>query len=273
MVINETLTELTAIRLKLLTIVSRKIAVSRTSNLNAEMDNRLRVDINEITQLFDSFESRLRESESIYYTYLRNADHDTLCSNRAVFPIVLNVQLSYGTSILKTDIVINERFLYKEIIDAQFRHFILLMASQYEVIVRLAEILIRKIVLHTPDQRPSSTTLSNYIILLKSLVGLRYRKHDDLYNCIDSNDPFLSQYLPTVTYLRNIYIHGYSVNLESDGVTYNINKCKPPLSLNSPLLNIVDFSSAVMTGSRSFFLEMLDALEKSIRHPARFIPA
>jgi len=28
-----------------------------------------------------------------------------------------------------------------------------------------------------------------------------------------------------------------------------------------------------MTGSRKFFLEMLDALEKSIKHPSRFIPA
>jgi hypothetical protein len=271
--INEALTDLTAEIAKIETSVTKKIAASMTTNLNSDIDSKLKIDINVIKQLLSSFESRLRECEMIYYTYLRDPDHAILSGSSAGLPLDYNIKFNYGSCLLEKDMNINDKTFYREIVDAQFRHFILAMASQYEVIVKLAEILVKKVIIHLPGKRPLSAPLDTYIGYLKGLVDLKYRKQDGIYHCIITHEPFLSKYLPTISRLRNSFIHGFSVNLQSDGTAYRITKFDNPFNASSPDLELNVFSKTIMEESRKFFTEMLAALDNAIKHHLVFIPA
>lgn len=273
MVINETLTDLTPQAAKLHAAVIKKIARSKITTLNENIDNKLKVDIHVISAVLSSFESRLRECEIIYYTYLRDADHAVLSGSSVGLPLMRNVQLTYGSNVLNKDIEINDRIFYREIIDAQFRHFILAMASEYEVIVKLVEILIRKVIVHSPGKRPLSAPLDHYISCLKSLVDLRYRKQDSIYQCVISHETFLNKYLPTISKLRNSYMHGFSINLASDSVSYKVSTFSDPFTASSHELEIDYFSKTIMEESRHFFIDILNALDISIKYHSKFIPA
>lgn len=270
--IKETLTDLTAQLSKIEGNVVTKIAAGMTTALNENWDKKLRIDSSVIRELLSSFESRLRECEIIYYTYLRNPDHAILSGSSAGLPLNYHIQLNYGSCVLEKEININDKVFYKEIIDAQFRHFILAMASEYEVIVKLAEILVKKVIIHAPGKRPLSAPLDSYIAILNGLVDLQYRSQDDIYLCIKAHEPFLLLYLPTISRLRNSFIHGFSINLQSDGASYKVNKFEPPFNALSAALEIDYFSTKVMEESRKFFFDMLTAINKAIDHHTVYIP-
>lgn len=81
-----------------------------------------------LKNLLLSFESRLRECEIIYYSYLRDADHDILCGRTKGLTLAISIRLNYASSILEKDLIVNDKIFYKELIDAQFRYFILAIA-------------------------------------------------------------------------------------------------------------------------------------------------
>lgn len=274
MVIKARLTDLSDEKTKLVKAINRKIAASKTTKINENIDSKLKIDIKIVSNLLESFEARLRECEMLYFAYLKDVNHDILCLGHTRLPLLLHIEFSYGTSVLKKEIEINDRELYRDVINEQFRHYILAMSSLYEVIVKLAEILIRKVVLHAPGKRPLSAPLDQYILLLENLVELRYRKRDNYYNCIKSNKLFFDQYLSTISLLRNSFAHGFAVNLESDSANYKVTKFDTKkFTSASPELNLDFFSRAIMENSRAFFKEMLTTLEKSIKQSSIIIPA
>lgn len=271
--VDETLTELSEQIAKIDGSIVTKIAANMITQVNEKMDRNLKVDIIVIRRLLSSFESRLRECEIIYYSYLRDADHGILSGSTGGLPLTISIRLKYASSVLEKDISINDKTFYREIVDAQFRHFILAMASQYEVVVKLAEMLVRKVIIHLPNKRPLSVPLDNYIALLNGLVDLKYRTQDEIYICLNRHRTFLSQYLPTISRLRNSFIHGFSVNLQSDGASYKIIKFEEPFKVSSPELELDVFSRSVMEYSRNFFIDILDAIDNAIKDETAFIPA
>jgi len=179
-----------------------------------------------------------------------------------------------STAILKEDIEINDKSFYKEIIDLNFQHFILMLASLYENIVRLAEILIKKIIVHLPENKPISSPLHSYIDFLNILLDLGYRKKDHISSCLSTHTSFLTKYLSTINMLRNRFIHGYSINLGNDGYNYKITTFDPlNFTKNSADLNIDEFSKNIIAGTKSFMLDLLTSLYKAIKPSHKNIPA
>ncbi len=273
MVKRVNLIELNALKTDLLNTVSRKIASSKTSTINSDINKLLKIEIPTISSLLDSLECKLRECEIVFHSYLESPDHALLCGYGSALPVVLNLEFSYGTNIMKKDIEINDKVFYKEIIDSNFRHFILLTAALYENIVFLSELLLKKIIVHLPEKRPLSSPLHDYVAFLKTLIGLGYRQHDHIYACVLASDPFFSNYLPTINLLRNRFIHGFQVNLANDGSNYKIVTFLAPFSAGSPDLDIDIFSKKVLSESRTFILAVIAALIRSIKHHSKIIPA
>lgn len=176
MVIKESLSDLSHYRTSLLFVVGKKLSQHKTSMLNADMDSQLKVDYSSLESLLSSFEARLRECEIIHYSYLRNVDHTLLSGITVSLPLKIQTELTYGTGVLTNDTQINDERFYRDVVDAQFRYFILSLSSLYEVMVKLLETLVKKVVVHTPEKKPLSTPLDVYITTLKNLVNLRYRK-------------------------------------------------------------------------------------------------
>lgn len=245
-----------------------------TTPVNEVIDKKLKIDIAVVKRLLSSFESRLRECEIIYYSYLRDAEHGILNGNTEGLPLTISTRFTYASSVLEKDISINDKTFYREIIDGQFRHFILAMASQYEVLVKLAEILVKKVIIHYPDRPPLSAPLDHYIAYLNGLINLDYRKQDDIYNCTTKHEPFLTKYLLIINRLRNSFMHGFSSNLQSDGAAYKIIKAdnEKQFSDTAPDLELDVFAKTIMESSRTFFIDMLDAIENAIKDHAVFIP-
>lgn len=273
--VSETLTDLSAQMGRIEASIATKIASNMTTLVNENIDKKLKIDLALLKHLLSSFESRLRECEMIYFSYLRDADHDVLSGSSKGLPLAISIRLSYASSILEKDLLVNDKTFYKELIDAQFRHFILAMASQYEVIVKLAEILVKKVIIHYPNKPPLSAPLDHYIAYLKGLVNLEYRTQDDIFQCTITHEPFLSKYLLIINRLRNSFMHGFSSNLQSDGASYRVIKAdnENQFSDSSPELELDVFSKTIMESSRNFFTDMLDAIDNAIKDHAVYIPA
>lgn len=266
--------DLSTQKMALLNTIAKKIALNKHTTLNQEFDTNLKVDHPTISSLVETIEMRIRKAEIIYYTYLENADHPTLCGQNSNLPIKIDLIFSYGTAILSESVEINDKQLYKEIIDLNFQHFILLIASLYENSVRLTEILVKKVIVHKPGDKPISTPLHNYISFFESLIKLGYRQQDHLSNCFSTHDTFLKKILEPVNKFRNAYIHGFQSHLTSDGFNYKINPhFANTFSPGSPDLNIDRFSEFIISNSIPFFSDLFTSLTNHIRHHSKKIPA
>ena len=159
--------------------------------------------ITDIENIISSIESKLRKAEIIYFTYFSSEYersiivNDSMTSNK-----IIETEFFYSTNVLKNRIEINDSKLYKEYIDTNFQTFILTISSIYEVLVKLIETLLKKIVLYDGNRVPyQSITLKLFILNWDKLVDLRYRKNDDFYNWIITHRQFLDKYLETINRL------------------------------------------------------------------------
>jgi hypothetical protein len=209
----------------------------------------------------------------LYFSYFENLDHDVLSGNPTSLPLVRDCTFTDSTAQFHTLIEINDKSLYQEVIDLNFQNFIFVVASLYENIVRLAEIVIKKVIVHLKNRPPLSSTLQDYIAYLNILIDLGYRKNDRLHVCIKVYTPYFDRYLDTISILRNGFIHGYSNNLSSDGFNYKITRYNSAnFSAASAELNLDFFSKKILDETKSFTIELLDALKLSIRHHKKNIP-
>ena len=274
MVKHINLTDFSPQKTALINTVTRKIAANKFTTLNQDFDKDLKVDLQVIKDLIESITVRFRRAEIIYYSYLEPVDHSILVGAGTGLPYKLEIQFHYGTGTDSHIIEINDRTLYKEAIDTSFQHFILLFAALFESMVRLSELLVRKIVVHRPSNKPISSPLLHYIEFLKSLIKLGYRKPDSLYGCVLTHTGILDKLLIPINSLRNSFIHGFQTNLVSDGINYRVNpSVANTFSAGSPDLNIDAFSKLVLDNSKMFMSDMLEALILHIKHHSKSIPA
>ncbi len=194
---------------------------------------------------------------------------------------IIETEFYFGTYILKNRIDINDPLLYKELIDTNFQHLILTIASLYEVLVKLCETLLKKIVIYDGIKSPYlSIHLKLFILNWDKLVDLGYRKNDDFYNCFSSHRTFLNKYLIQVNSLRNRFIHGYSVNLEvnashSEYVVSNHDTTNFPNVSGGgiiPELVLSNFVSHIVTNSKALTIDILNLFKMKLDHHKTKVP-
>jgi len=186
--------------------------------------------IEHIELIIDSIEKRLRKIKIIYYTFYESEYEQSIIINNT-FPTkngspvtkkTVETEFNYGTYVLKDHIIINDPRLYKELVDTNFQTLILTVSSLLELLVRLTETLIKKIVIYDGKRLPySNVPLKLFILNWDKLVDLGYRNNDSFYRCFDNYKSTFFNYLDQINTLRNRFIHGYSVNLETNK-THNI---------------------------------------------------
>jgi len=274
MVKSYVLTDFSAQRNLLLSIITKKVIGKKYTALNQDFDKDLKIDLPAITNLLGTILIRIRTAEMIYYTYLESVDHTMLAGAASNVPVQIEVEFTDGTAIHKKTIEINDKALYKETVDMNFQQFILLMATLFENFVRLSELLIKKIIVHRPESKPISAPLHHYLFYFESLIKLGYRKNDFVYGCILTHLTNLQTILVPINTLRNKFMHGFQSGLTSDGFAYNINHdLTPKISKGSPILNIDQFSGSVLRDCKLFFSDLITALTSQIKHHSKFIPA
>jgi len=153
-----------------------------------------------------------------------------------------------------------------------FQTFILTIASLYENLVLLSEIFLKKVIIYI--RKPLSSPLHDYLEYLKLLISLGYRDNDKLNTCMMVSDAFFNQYLTQINQLRNKFIHGFSINLESDSFNYYVVAMdKTPFTSKSADLLIHVFTKDVLDHTRIFMINLMTALKESTKHPRKSIPA
>jgi len=272
MVKTSTLSNFTTERNILLTILTRKIATSKTNTLNAAFDNKYQVQHNSITDLLQAIEAKFKKCEMLFFTYFEDMDHGILAGNITALPFEMDCSLIDGTATVKYYFKVDDKNMYKEIVDMNFQTFILTLASLYENLVLLAEIFIKKVMVYVKPL--ISSPLHDYLKYLKHLIDLGYRQNDKLNTCMVTFDPFFSKYLIQINSLRNRYIHGYSINLQTDGYYYSVEKMNgTSFTPASPDLILDRFTFEVLDNTRNFIRELFTALKESTKHHRKSIPA
>jgi hypothetical protein len=272
MVKTQTLHSFAAQKNALLNVLTRKIAATKVTNLNVAFDNKYSVRLDSITDLLNAIESKFRKCETLFYTYFQDIDHNILAGNITSLPFEMDCTLIDGTSTLKYYYKVDDKSSYKEMIDLNFQNFILMLASLYENLVLLAEIFIKKVMIYV--KQPLSSPLHDYLTYLKRLIDLGYRQNDKLNRCMVSFDPFFTRYLLQINNLRNRFIHGYTLNLQTDGFSYFVKKMEgTAFSQTSPELIIDQFTEHVLNNTRDFIRELFVALKESSTHHRKSIPA
>lgn len=274
MVRNLNLTSFAVPRNALIARVNRKVLSAKTTNINELINNKLRVDVGVITDVLSGIEAKFHKCEMIYLSYLEHADHAVLSGNSATLPIHMECNFMDSTALFQEIFKCDDKNLYRNNIDMNFQTFILMMASIYENLVTLSEIISKKVVVHTKEKPPISTPLGDYLEYLKILIRLGYRDNDDLNRCVAIHTPYFELYLSTINMLRNRYIHGYSRHLNSDGFNYKIITFdNQKFTAASPLLEMNVFADTVLNNTRSFITDLYTSLEKTIRHHTKKVPA
>lgn len=266
------LTDISIIKDDLLNEVIGKIAAGDVLSLNSNIDSYLTIDAVEIKALLSTIELKLRSCEEIYYTYLKNVDHAMLCGTAVATSKVIDVEFSYGTKVIKTNVDINEKEGYVDLINIHFQNFVITICTLYENLVRLTEMLIKKIIIHSKGKRPVSAPYPLLLEYWKMLIALSYRGHDNFFTCVNAHDVFLTKYSLLLNSLRNRAVHGYNSSLYPDGGDYKVicplNSC--PLSDPELILDV--FSQHVFDNTKNLVIDFINALITDIKVPGQKIP-
>lgn len=272
MVKNITLTNFSSEKNELLAIVQKKISETKITNHNEVFHNKYKIELSSINELLNAIEAKFKKCEILYYAYFESIDHAVLSGNAATLPVDIECTFWDGTGQFKYNFKVDDKLFYKEIIDLNFQSFILQIASLYENLVFLAEILIKKVIVYV--RPPLSSPLHDYLDFLRRLVDLGYRQNDKLNICINSHHPFFNKYLQQINNLRNKFIHGHSINLSTDGYNYYVDNI-PGTSFirNSPDLLLDIFTKEILDNSKVFISELLISLKQSTNHHTKYLPA
>lgn len=194
---------------------------------------------------------------------------------------VIETEFDFGTNVLINRIDINDPFLYKELIDTNFQTLILATASLYEVLVKLCETLLKKIVIYDGVRSPyQSIPMNLFILNWDKLVDLGYRKNDDFYICFSTYRTFIDKYLKQINSLRNRFIHGYSINLEvntahNEYMVINYDESNFPLVSGGgiiPELVLKNFANAVLANTHSLTIDILDLFVRKLSRGGTKLP-
>ncbi|WP_316838950.1 hypothetical protein [Pedobacter gandavensis] len=269
---TRTLTSFNHQRNKLITLLTAKTAAAKITTVNRDIDSKYRADGANVHDVLNAIEAKFKRCESLYFTYFEDPDHDVLIGNITNLPVGVDCELMDGTSVIKYYFSTDDRNNYKEIVDLNFQTFILTVASLYENLVLLSEIFMKKVIVYI--RKPLSSPLHDYLDYLKLLITLGYRGNDKLNQCMTTSAPFLNMYLSQINGLRNKFIHGYSINLESDGFNYYVKSENTTIfTPRSADLLLHVFTKEVLDQTGIFIANLMTALERSAKHHRKSIPA
>lgn len=274
MVRNLNLTSFAIPRNALVAVVNRKITSSKTTAINEQFDNKFKVDATVLIEIMTSIEAKFRKCEMIYSAYFEYVDHAILSGNSATLPVQMDCTFADGTASFQEIFECDDKALYRDLIDMNFQTFILMTASIYENLVHVTEIISKKVIMYMKKKPPLSAPLHDFLEHLRLLISLGYRTTNELDSCLSIFASYFETYLVTTNRLRNSFIHGYARNLASDGFNYRItNFEQAAFAAGSPSLNVDLFARAVLDNTRNFVLALYPALEKTIRHHTKKVPA
>lgn len=247
-----------------------------------------KLNINEIESILSSIEQKIRKIEIIVFTYFETEYDSNIIVNRTmptsvsmVPSKVIETEFVYGTNVIKNRIEFNTPELYKDQIDNNFQTFILTVASLYEVLVKLFETLLKKIVLYDGERLPyQSIPLKTFLLNWDKLVDLGYRKNDEFYILVSGHRIYLDKYLNQINSLRNRYIHGYTDNtlIDISSNEYIVKNHDPVNFPNTPGTSISTdlilktFVNTVLLNSTLITTEFLNLFASKIGHHNRKLP-
>jgi len=239
--------------------------------------NKDKLKILDVQSIIESIEIKLREAEIILHTYFGiEYDKAIIIHNSLIGQKVIEAEFNYGTRVIKKKIEIIDPNMYKEIIDVKFQLFILTIASLYENMVRLIETLIKKKVVFGDRNPHQSIPLKTLISYWDNLIELDYRKSDDFYAWLILHRAYLDKYLAQINFLRNSFIHGYSINLEKNYIhneyvikNYDDSNSgfRPPVGggLITELV-INTFVAHVLNNTQLLTVSLLNLLKRKLSH-------
>ncbi|WP_396637764.1 hypothetical protein [Maribacter sp. R77961] len=187
---------------------------------NRASSSKNRLKIEDVQVIIEAIELKQREAEIIFYTYFGSEyDKNIIVNNTLIGSKFIEAEFYYDTRVLKKTIEIIDPNMYREVVNINFQLFILNIASLYENLVKLIELLIKKRVVFGDRNPHLSVHLRVLIAYWDNLVELDYRKNDEFYIWLTSHRTYLDQYLSQINSLRNSFIHGYSLNLNIDSIS------------------------------------------------------
>ncbi len=222
--VTKTLTEFSSQKNAIISSIALQISRGNYDKAMHDAFKPSKLNINEIESILSSIEQKIRKIEIIVFTYFETEYDPNIIVNRTMPASVsmtpskvIETEFVYDTNLLKNRIEFNTPELYKEQIDNNFRTFILTIASLYEVLVKLFETLLKKIVLYDGERHPyQSIPFKTFLLNWDKLVDLGYRKNDEFYMLASSHRAYLDKYLNQINSLRNSFIHGYNDNIIID---------------------------------------------------------
>jgi len=279
--VNETIVDISSNKNALLVEVDKKISASLLSLLNDGFHNEklypISINRNEIGYLLDGIDARLRHAHELKLQYFDTLNHDFISGISPVTSFGARCTFTFPGTVINREFSISDRIGYFDVVHAAFQDFILTMSSLLENLVRITEMLVRKVIINSPKRPspPGNETLQLYLEFLDMLVKLQYRPKDDLHGCFASFDVFFKSYLVPLYKLRGSFIHGYHQNLVIDSSTgvclvRSIDNTFGTLSKTDLMLD--QFSERVFENLENLTVKLLDCLTRKISEPAAKIP-
>jgi hypothetical protein len=191
----------------LISLVQAKIASDSYNKKNDVFGRKYAIEMPTLVRLLNGIEARLRTIQIIKAMYFESIEHDILCRNNTDSEVIINGEFSYSTILIKQSFSINDANAYAEQVEAQLHNFVLCVSNILENLVRLKELLFRKIIVHGKRNAPISAPLSMYLEYLKILINLGYRNADQLSNVFIPHQDFIDRFLILLTDMRNKITH------------------------------------------------------------------
>jgi hypothetical protein len=268
---NRTLSNFARQKNDLITLLATKTAAAKVTAINKIFEEKFSPDAANVTAVLSAIEAKFKKCEAIYFQYFEDADHSILSGNNATLPVGIDCTLTDGTTNIYYSFTVNDRYAYKEMVDGNFQTFILTVASMYENLVTLAEIFLRKVMVYI--KKPLSSPLRDYLDYLNLMISLGYRDNDRLNICMTTSEPFFTKYLEQMNHLRNRFIHGCSLNLESDSFNYYVVPLSNKFTPKSADLLLHVFTKEILDNTRTFIINLMSAIKQSGKHHRKTIPA
>jgi len=279
--ITEAIVDISANRNALMAEVDNKINGNLLSLLNDDFhDNKLypiKINRTEINNLLNGIDARLRHMHELKIQFFDTLDHDFICGTSALTEYGANCTFTLPGTVINREFKTTDPSGYFEVTHTAFQDFILTVSSLLENLVRLNEMLIRKVILNSLKRAatPGNETFELYLDFLQALVKLHYRTNDDLHICMGNFDTFFKRYLKPLYKLRGSFIHGYNQNLVIDAangicVIRRIDNSFDTFSNTEVMLD--QFSEHIFDNVRNLTIDLLNCLTNKISDPAAHIP-
>ena len=201
--------------------LNNKITLTMTSP-NEIFNKDLRFD--QIESICDSIESKLRKCQKILELYFSAINHDLITGTIPFHTVSIQKSFDLSGSVIIYNRSYNEINVYREEVSSEFQSFVIDIATCYENLIRLTEIVLKKIVIYgKQNNKNQSITFDVFRSYWDNLVNVNYRTDDNMYKCLKKHLEFFERFYPVITKLRNRAVHGYKALLIADSITYIIN--------------------------------------------------